>query len=160
MLLVKVWRRTWKWRAWILSNVMLARLHAVAAPRAYKCPIIPQADEWELCKAFPWFICAGQGREPVICTARFLRRSCVSSWYCRESAPNPYNTIWEWVCLCSNNRAYCLSQNCKKRHAKFGNDSKIVWFVKKSVDFFWWRLYVKNMLRKEDAAILVVYFSQ
>lgn len=37
---------------------------------------------------------------------------------------------------------------------------QIVWFVKKSVDFFWWRLYVKNMLRKEDAAILVVYFSQ
>ena len=65
----------------------------------------------------------------------------------------------EFVCAAITG-AYCLSQNCKKRHAKFGNDSKIVWFVKKSVDFFLWRLYVKNMLRKEDAAILVVYFSQ
>lgn len=41
----------------------------------------------------------------------------------------------EFVCAAITG-AYCLSQNCKKRHAKFGNDSKIVWFVKKSVDFF------------------------
>ena len=41
----------------------------------------------------------------------------------------------EFVCAAITG-AYCLSQNCKKRHAKFGNDSKIVWFVKKVLTFF------------------------